>query len=398
MAEKNGFKTVTIEKNSVEDLDEKIRNHRKKMFHRVAGLLISVVVLVVGIQLWMALRTFTTYEVQSIAERKDSEATRYTSFLGKRIEYNNDGIVYLGGGEELIWNQSFEMTSPRIDLCGDYLAIYDQGGTSIYIMSKAGLMKRLETSMPIERVKIAGQGSIAVLMKESNAAYVRLFDRKGKELANGEFFLEKGCIPMDIAFSGDGQKLAVDLLDVNGGTVKSVISFYNFGSVGQNEIDNQVGTYTYEDEIIPEIDFVSDNRMLALTRQGYVVFEGAQKPKEKKRVEFIAPVQSVFHNEKYIGVTFRNENPDLGWHIKVYDMNGSTVMENDTQIAYDTIEFLDNNEICVRDANQCEIYTIHSIKKFAYTFDSKLYKILSGSGSTSYTFILENETDEVRLK
>ena len=107
MAEKNGFKTVTIEKNSVEDLDEKIRNHRKKMFHRVAGLLISVVVLVVGIQLWMALRTFTTYEVQSIAERKDSEATRYTSFFFFFIENNADGIVCFGGGVELFWFQSF---------------------------------------------------------------------------------------------------------------------------------------------------------------------------------------------------------------------------------------------------------------------------------------------------
>ena len=30
----------------------------------------------------------------------------------------------------------------------------------------------------------------------------------------------------------------------------SVIAFYNFGSVGQNEIDNNVSTYKYENQLI----------------------------------------------------------------------------------------------------------------------------------------------------
>ena len=50
-------------------------------------------------------------------------------------------------------------------------------------------------------------------------------------------------------------------------------------------------------------------------------------------------------------------------------MRGNTIMENDTTNPYDSIEFLSNNEICVRNATKCEIFTVHSIKKFTYEFD-----------------------------
>ena len=188
------------------------------------------------------------------------------------------------------------------------------------------------------------------------------------------------------------------MVDINEGAVSSVISFYNFGSVGQNEIDNNVGSYTYDGVFIPEIDYVSEDRMVAFTSEGVLVFEGSQKPSLKRSVEYGVEVQSVFHNNKYVGITYANADTEGSWHIKVYDMNGSVVMENDTSVPYSRIEFLNNNEICVRDEYQCELFTIHSIRKFAYTFDKPLYKILSEAGNQNYTFVLEGETDEVRLR
>jgi hypothetical protein len=357
-----------------------------------------ILVVAIGVMLWSSLRTFTSYEIQSTEERTDNAAEKYATFLGNILAYNNDGIVYRKSSDELIWNQSFEMTTPVLTICESYLAVYDRGGTAIYIMNESGLVRQIETSTPINRVCIANQGTVAVLMKEDDISYVRLYDRKGNELANGQFFEEKGSFPVDIAFSGDAQKLAVDMLDVTDGEVSSTISFYNFGSVGQNEIDNNVGTYSYEDVFISEIEYVSEDRMVAISDTGMFIFEGAQKPVPKKEITFEQEVQSVFHNKKYVGITYSNPEKDNSWHIKVYDMSGGTVMENDTEIAYDQIEFLDNNEICVRDEYSCELFTIHSIRKFQYTFDKELYKILSGSDSQSYTFVLNGEIDEVRLR
>ena len=320
------------------------------------------------------------------------------TFLGKLIEYNNDGIVYKDEDDELIWNQSFEMSTPMVSICEGYLAVYDRGGTMIYIMTSDGLTKKIETSTPISTVCIANQGTVAVLMKEDNVSTVRMYDRKGKELTNGEFYEEKGSFPVDIALSNDAQKLAVDMLDVTEGSVCSTVSFYNFGSVGQNEIDNNVGTYTYDDTFISEIAYVASDRMIAIADSGYIVFEGAQKPAPKREVKFETEVQSVFYNNKYVGTVYSSPKKEGCWNIKVYDMAGKTAMENESTIAYDKIEFLDNNEICIRNAHDCELYTIHGIRKFSYTFDKDIYKILSGSDSQSYTFVLSGERDEVRLR
>lgn len=192
MAKKTDFKTVKIDHAELEEIEAQVRRHRRKTLGRIARILILLVVLMVGVQLWTALRSYSSYEVRSISERQDSPATRYEAFLGQRIEYSNDGIICRGADDELIWNQSFEMMSPALDICEGYLAVYDQGGTSIYIMTETGLSQKIETSMPINRVCIAGQGTVAVLMKENAVSYVRLYDRKGKELANGEFFQDKG--------------------------------------------------------------------------------------------------------------------------------------------------------------------------------------------------------------
>lgn len=398
MAEKTEFKTVQTSQEELEELEKKIKKHRRKTIGRAAFAVAILVVAVVIIQLWSALRTYDSFEVQNAAERQDSAATKYDTFQGNILEYDNDGIVCRDTEDRLLWNQSYEMSTPALARCAQYLAVYDRGGTSIYIMSMSGLIRKIETATPINRVCIAQQGTIAVLMKEDDASYIRLYDKKGTELASGEYYEEKGIFPVDIALSADAQKLAVDMLDVTKGKICSTINFYNFGSVGQNEIDNIVGSYNYKNRMITELVYTESGKMVAIADDGLIWFDGAQKPAPKKEIKFKREVQSVFYNGKYIGISYGSAKKENSWHIRVYDMNGSTVMENDTEIAYDRIELLDNNEICVRDSYNCELFTIHSIRKFHYTFDRQLYDILSGSDGQNYTFVMNGEVDEVHLQ
>jgi hypothetical protein len=395
---KTDFKTVETGSDELEQIELKVHKHRMRIIRYAVGGCVILALILVGVWLWTSLRTFTGYEVQSTSEQKDNSADKYASFLDNLIIYNNDGIVCRESEDELVWNQSFEMSTPIISICEGYLAVYDRGGTLIYIMDKDGPVRKIETSMSINRVCIANQGTIAVLMKEDDSSYVQIYDRKGSELASGRFYEENGSFPVDIALSADANKLAIDMIDVTDGNVTSSISFYNFGSVGQNEIDNNVGTYSYEDVFISEIAYVSADRMIAIGDNGFYVFEGSQKPSLKKEVGFEDEVQSVFRNNKYIGITYSNPEEEGSWHIKVYDMSGNVVMENDTDIAYEQVEFLDSNEICVRDAYSCDLFTIHSICKFSYTFEKSLYKILSGTDTQSYTIILDGEIKEVSLQ
>ena len=397
MAEKNrrGLKPV---KTNFEEIDEKVRERRRMIFRRclqVLGILAAVVIVV---ELFYALRSFDSYEVRSSINRNGSTDTQFCEFQNYILEYSNDGISCVTHEREFIWNQSYEMSRPRVAICGDYLAVYDNGGNEVLIMTESGLQKQIKTTVPIETVCVAEQGTIAVLMREGTEAQVKLYDKKGTELANGKFYGEKGSFPIDIAFSKDATKLAVSMIDISLGEVSTTISFYNFGSVGQSEIDNNVGTYTYDGLLIPEIAYVSDTRMIAIGTGKILIFEGAQMPTLERQIVLDQDIKSSFYNDKYIGVVYDNPAVESTWCIEVMDHKGNVIMENDISIPYNKVEFLSNNEICVTNDAECEIFTIHSIHKFAYEFDKKLCRIIAGANRQSYTFIFEETTEEVILK
>lgn len=392
---KKGFKTLETD---YEELDEQIRDHRKHIIKRVLQIILIIAVMVIGIELLYAIRNYNDYDVQEMLDRTRGGTTQYQMFGDQLLEYSNDGISSMDRNHDIVWNQSFEMTAPKVEICGEYLVVYDAAGTKLFILTKSGLVKGLEMNSPIQTVCIANQGTVAVLMKENQESQVKLFDKKGKELANGKFYGDKGGFPVDIALSDDGTKLAVDLVDVSKGNVNTTISFYNFGSVGQSEIDNNVGTYTFEGVLVPEIDYISNSRMIGVGTGKVLVFDGSQKPELSKEIYIEEEILSIFHNEKYIGVVYDNAEVENSWHIKVMDMRGTIIMENDTTIPYNEIGFLSNNEICVTNATRCEIFTTHSIKKFSYEFDKELYKVFAGSTRQNYTFIFKDTIEEVTLK
>lgn len=392
---KKGFKTLETD---YDELDQQLWEHRRKIIKRSIQILAGLVIVVVLIELIAALRNFDEYEVRDVVERSSSGAMQYEAFGDYMLEYSNDGISCVTKSRDIVWNQSFEMTTPKVRICGGYLVVYDATGTKLFILTKSGLEKSIEVSSPIQTVCIANQGTVAVLMKEDQQSQIKLYDKKGNELANGKFYGDKGGFPIDIALSYDGKKLAVDMVDVSKGKVSTTISFYNFGSVGQSEIDNNVGTYTFDGLLVPKIDYISNSQMIAMGTGKMLVFEGSQKPELAKEIDIEEEVLSYFHNEKYVGIVYDNVEVENSWHIKVMDLRGKTIMENDTDVAYDNIEFLSNNEICVRNATQCEIFTIHSIRKFTYEFDKELVKVFATNRDPYYAFIFKDTIEEVRLK
>ena len=259
------------------------------------------------------------------------------------------------------------------------------------------MQKQIETTSPIAQVRIAGQGTVVVLMKENNEAQIKLFDKKGKELANGKFYDSKGSIPMGVAISPDGKKVAVTMLDITGKEVGSSITFYNFDTVGQNEIDNNVGTYEFSHMLIPEIDFLTEDSLIALGTEKVILFRGSQKPDISQSIDLLGEVKSYFYNEKYIGIVYEGEKTGESL-IQVVDHKGKVVMECNTTLTYDSIEFLSNGEVCITSDTQCEIYTKGEILKFSYTFDREICRIIAHGKGQNYIFVFKETTEEVRLR
>ena len=388
----------TVKRKDQKEFQRQLQEHRINVLKRTIIAAVIILLFVGGTALYMSLRRYTGYDIRVSAGRADTKATQFEEFQGNILKYSNDGASYTEHDNVMIWNQTYEMSNPTVDICGSYLVIYDKKGNDIYILNKGGLLHSIETNYPITQVSIAAQGTIAVLMDNQSKGLLTLYDKEGNLLVNGAIHSEKGGYPVAIALSDDAIKLGVSMLDVKNGTVNSTLAFYNFGTVGENAIDHIVSVATYDDIFMPELDFVSKDCMLAIGDRGVIIFEGAQTPKEVTRIEFGEEVNSVFHNNRYIGVISDNHEDAMYDTIRLYDLNGKIMMEENTDVNYTNVALLSSNEVCISNRTICNIYTIRGIHKFHYEFSEELYGVISGGSSLNYTFILNGITEQARLK
>lgn len=391
-------KTYRVVKSDVEGMNEKIHRHRKRIVRWAAFAVAAVLLTAAGIYLYLQTRTYSEYEVLSTVEREDSAGTKFEIFQGNILKYSKDGAFCVDVNNKMIWNQTYEMQEPVVDVCENYAAIADKKGDKVYIMDASGASGEIKTPMPIQRVQVASQGTVAVLMEQKGTGYIQIYDKSGTFLAEGELHTENSGYPLDITISNDGKKLAVALLDVNEGNVKTTITFYNFDTIGQNEIDNIVSQYSYADMVFPKVEFLTNDIMAAFGGQKAVIFEGAQKPQVKKEIPVKKEIQSIFYNEAYIGFVFDNENKEASHNMKIYDLRGAEVVSKDFEMEYQEIGFLENDEVCVRNDLECAIYTLRGVEKYHANFEKNIWKVMSANKIRDYIFLIDGETQRIRLK
>lgn len=401
MVNRGNTKLRALPSQSAEELSElnqKIRIHRMKILILVFVSIGIVIGLLCAAYLYFERKLYTDYEIIEQISRNDTEAAEYEEFQGNVLQYTGDGAVYSDMSGNVLWHQAYEMETPRITVCGNYLAIYEQGGSRIFIMDISGQQGTINTTIPVQRVSIASQGTVAVLMEDSQTSYLHMYSKEGKQLAAGELHIENSGYPLDIALSSDAQKLAVSMLDITEAKVASTIVFYNYGAVGQNEIDNIVCSYTYPDMVIPSIRFVSEDRLLAFGDNRIILYEGTQVPAVEQEIECKENILSVCYSEEYFGLVYDSPASAKGYLALIYNMRGSLVLEQEFELDYTDIGFLQNGLLCVRNEKSVVLYTMRGSKRFEHTFDRNVYDVISGKGQLNYWLILSGETDRIKLK
>ena len=392
--QKHNLRTVQIDR---EDLDKKLRAHRKRVILLVLVILLLLAAAAVITYIYYEKKVYNSYDVMSSVERSDTNASDFTEFQGNLLKCTNDGAVYTDLAGNLIWNQTYEMDHPTVETCGKYIAIYEPNGTQLYILDTVNLQGSIHTTMPIQKVSIAAQGTTAILMENEGTSYLQIYAKTGEQLASGELHVQNSGYPLDLALSENGEKLAVSMLDINDGSVKTVIAFYNFGAVGQNSIDKIVGSYSYADLVIPKIQYLSEDTMVAFGDERVILFTGAQKPAEEASIELKEEVKSVFYDETHFGLIY-DAAGGKNHRLVYYDLSGKQIMDITFDTDYTDVDILANGELCILGENSCEIFNSRGIRKFQYDFQEHIYQILSGRMQTDYTFILEGETQKVKLR
>ena len=107
------------------ELRKKISRHRRFIFYRI--LIVVIIAAIIGIAMYHNYRTmiYTDYTVLRTMEYQEASTASYLKFNNNIIRYSSDGISAFNMDNEMLWNQPFQMQSPIVDVCGDYVAVGD---------------------------------------------------------------------------------------------------------------------------------------------------------------------------------------------------------------------------------------------------------------------------------
>ncbi len=386
---------------------EDMKSYKEKLFRHRAGIGVKgfigvalVAGLIFGMWSWSQYKTYTTYEVLSSTQRTDTLNTQYAEYNGKLLKYSRDGISCVNLDNEAAWSQTYNMQMPILDVCQNSVVVADMQGNEIYVFNEEGLQTQITTLLPIQQVSISAQGVTAVLLSDSTASWIHLYDREGTELTGARCSLDETGQPLSIGISSDGTKLAVSYLQVQEGTLNSCIVFYNFGPVGGNFVDKIVASKVYEDTLIPRVEYLGDSICAAVSNKGIIYYEGKEIPEETAVVEEPREIQSIFFGTSYVGVVTEgdgNGEESSRYEVHLYDTSGNQVLSQGTNLAYNQIKMSGKNLILFNE-NECEIYSDQGVLRYTGSFDGAIADIYKGSGLRKYIFVFSDRTEEVKLK
>ena len=267
-----------------EESEQAIRNaHKKTVRKRLAVLAVVAVLLggaAFGIYYYDRYHSFYDYQVvweKSLAEENQEAAVKgegsfceYVDFGDGVIKYTKDGASYIDGRGKTIWIQSYEMKSPFVSVNGEFAAIGDKQGNSIYICDRSGCQGQATTALPILSLSVSAKGVVASVQEDSKASYIYLYKKDGsaldiyvKSLLSGDGY------PVDVSLSPGGTQWITSFMYLDQGMIKNKIVFYNFG-LGKNDPKRVVGVFLPEDlsdAMAGRVRFMDERRRTCI-RQG----------------------------------------------------------------------------------------------------------------------------------
>lgn len=379
---------------------EKIRTHRLTVFYR--GIL--VLVLLVAFAFFL----ITQWQNKVFTESINVNSAPLTIVQGAKVRklgqnvllYSKDGASCTNSNGVTLWNQTFEMQSPIISVCGDVAAIGDYNGRTIYVVNSTGQMGTVKTNLPIRDIEVSQSGVVAVVLDDSDVTRILLYNGNSDtetSIVDIKASMDKSGYPVNLSLSPNGKLLAISYLYVDDGEMKSTVAFFNFGEVGKNESDNYVSGYDYLNTIVPYVQFMNDRAAFAVSDDRIIFFEGAEKPSNTATGLVSEEVQSVYYNEDYVGLVFRDQTGASIYRLDVYNASGSKVCSQFFDIEYTDVVF-HKDQIIIYNDMDCRICNIKGVDKFSGEFEKPVSLLIPTSSTYKYTVVTSSSIDTMELK
>ena len=383
--------------NKTEELWAKILRHRTEILIRV-GIVIVVLLLATGFFYFSYLNK--EYDSINVVKSSDSvvtmgsEVMRFGNYI---LVYSNDGMKCVNEKGDVIWNETFQMQNPMIDISGDVVGIADYNGSMIYMMNKSGKLGTINTGMPIRKFCVSAKGLAIAILDDSDITPIHIYDTSGNTVAYFSTSMRNSGYPIDIAITESGYVVAVSYLYVDNASYKTDVAFYNFGEVGQNQTDNLVSGYTYSNAIVPEVRFIDNSNAVAVADNRLMFYSGDQKPISSGEVLVENEIAAVYYGEQYVALVFNNTGDGDRYTLNIYDRNGKIKDTISFNIMYEDI-LITGNHIVVYSSDECLVHVIGGIDKYNGPLEGGVLAMLPTGVNYRYVLVTNESIQTVELK
>ena len=381
--------------NHQDDYAARLSRHKRKVLKKTVFTVAVIVAAVTGITFYVEKRSYHNYKVVQSSEQEDVVSTSYLEMDGDILRYSPDGVSLVSDSMSTIWSENYQMQNPVADVNGTHAVIADKDGTALEIYDKSGKTGSITTSYSIVKAKVSKSGVVAAILDGGDDTWIDFYSTDGSLIAENQTKVDDPGYPMDVALSDDGVIMMVTYQFVEGSDTTSYVAFYNFGDVGQNEDDRIVSGYKYEGVVIPQIQYLSNNRSVALKDNGFTIYQGSQIPKEVKTVETDKEIVSTFYDDDMIGMVFKNDSKDKQYMMEVYTTEGKLKFKQDFNIPYTTIRLSGGNILMYNSSQMC-VMNSRGVQKYMGSVDGTI-KDFFKIGWNRYMLVLDSGVDVIKL-
>lgn len=378
------------------DLWAQIKAHRSIVRNRNSVVLAVIFVLLFGTGAFLFFHTGSTYFTAEKVERNDVNGTQYLEFGNYYLKYSPDGVSCVDSHSRVRWSTTFTMQTPIVDVCENAAVVAEQQGTQVYVFDQDGLKGQFQTSMPIEKVRVAKQGVVAAILEDEEVTWVNFYQSSGSLIAENRTTIGDFGYPLDLDLSPDGLKLAVSYVRILESGISTNICFYGFDSAGQTQLNNQIGQMTCKNVLAPQIVFGDNDAAVAFRTDGFTVFSGKREMKEKKTVQFEQEVLSTFYSGSKIGFVFGVNEAGHKYQMQIYNMSGKKIMQKYFDLDYDSIS-IQKEKIVMFNEKEFAVYKLNGQKKFQGKYRKPIENILDVRGFRKYMVLTQDSADLIRL-
>lgn len=376
---------------------EKIKSHKFTIFYR--GVLVVILAMAVGAALYVQWKNkvYTENTVVFSTEVHITQDSTLVPFSGYLLTYSKDGAGCMDIRGNAVWNQTFEMQNPIVDVCQNVAAIGDYNGRTIYVMNTTGVMGSITTNRPVRDFCVASNGVVAAVLDDTDTTWIYLYDSQGKELVYFRTTMKDSGYPVSVAISQNGELVCVSYLFVDSGQMKSSVAFYNFGAVGKNNVNNYVSGYDYSNSVVPLVSFLDNGSVFGVSDDRIMFFSGAQKPMSVAEKLLEDNVQGVYYGDEYIGLVFNSTQSDSRYRLDVYHKSGELRQTIEFDIDFRDILFHED-QIIIYNESECCIYNSRGAEKYSGNFSKTVLLLIPQSSIRRYMVVTPDSIDTIELK